>query len=119
MRRTRQSCLQVMRNLEGGVGDAGGAAADDEFSLTESGVSERASERDNENESERDVHRCVCLCVRVFDNVVVGEEGTREGGGHLNLTCCSCRLRLVLRLEHIFGPLLACDDLLLRDATLR
>lgn len=82
MRRTRQSCLQVMRNLQGG-GDAfqGGAAADDEFSLTESGVSERASERDNESESERDVHRCVCLCVRVFDNVGVWEEGTREGGG--------------------------------------
>lgn len=83
MSRTRQSCLQVMRNLQGGVGDAGGAAADDEFSLTESGVSERASERDNESESERDVHRCVCLCVRVFDNVGVGGEWSGEGGGYI------------------------------------
>lgn len=66
MSRTRQSCLQVMRNLQlrGGRGHGrwqGGAASDDECSLTESGMSERASERDNESESERDVHRCVCV----------------------------------------------------------
>lgn len=106
-----------MRNLQGG-GRVPGWSCCGWWTLFDRIGRERASERDNESESERDVHRCVCLCVRVFDNVGVGGEWPREGG-HMNLTCCSCRLRLVLRLEHIFGPLLACDDLLLRDATLR
>lgn len=47
----------------GGRWDAGGAAADDEFSLTESGVSERASEITRASEMCTDVCVYVCVCL--------------------------------------------------------